>query len=125
LARRAGTITLGCHAALLLVICAIIAVQLRIIGGIIAKKGFNQFCKTVSITFFKFCCIINALSLSLLSRFFSAKLSRNTFAYFSMALRPTSFLSLFNNPTMSFTAFNKSSSPFFCDASLLQSRCSS
>jgi hypothetical protein len=41
LARRAGTTTLGCHAALLLVICAVTAAQLRIIGGIAAKIGFN------------------------------------------------------------------------------------
>jgi hypothetical protein len=125
LARRAGTTTLGCHAASLLVVCAIIAVQLRTIGGIAAKKGFDRFRKTVSITFFKFCLVINALLSSLLSCFFSAKLSRNIFAYFSMALRPASFLSLFNSSTMLFTAFSRFSSPFFCDAPSLRSRCSS
>jgi hypothetical protein len=94
LVRRAGTTTLGCYAALLLVVCAITAVQLRIIGGIATKKGFGQFRKTVSITFFRFCLIMDALLLLLLSRFFSAKLSRNIFAYFSMALRPAFFFVL-------------------------------
>jgi hypothetical protein len=125
LARRAGTTTLGCHAASLLVVCAVTAAQLRTIGGIAAKEGFGRFRKAVSITFFRFCLVINALSLSLFSRFFSAKLSRSTFAYLSMALRPAFFLSSFNSPTMSFTAFNRSSFPFFCDAPSLRSRCSS
>jgi hypothetical protein len=112
LAHRAGTTTLGCHAASLLVICAITAAQLRTIGGIAAEKGFDRFRKTVLITFFRFCLVINALSSLLLSRFFSAKLSRNTFAYLSMALRPAFFLSSSNSPTMLFTAFNKFFSPF-------------
>jgi hypothetical protein len=124
LARRTGTITLGCHATSLLIICAIIATQLRIISNIAAKKGFIRFRKAVSITFFRFCLVINALSLSLFSRFFSAKLSRNIFAYFSMALRPTFFLSSSNNPTISFTTFSKFSFLFFCDAFSLRSRCS-
>jgi hypothetical protein len=124
LARRAGTTTLGCHVASLLVVCAITAAQLRTIGGIAAREGFDRFRKAVSITFFRFCLVIGALSLSLLSRSFSAKLSRNIFAYLSMALRPASFLSSFNNPTMSFTAFSKSSFPFFCDAPSLRFRCS-
>jgi hypothetical protein len=123
LVRRAGTITLGCHAALLLVVCAITAAQLRTIGGVTTEKRFDRFRKTVSITFFRFCLVIDALSSSLLPRFFSAKLSRNIFAYLSMALRSAFFLSSSNNPTMSFTAFNKSSSPFFCDAPSLRSRC--
>jgi hypothetical protein len=125
LARRAGTTTLGCHAASLLVICAITAAQLHTIGDIAAKKGFDRFYKAVSITFFRFCLVIGALSLSLFSRSFSAKLSRNIFAYLSMALRPAFFLSSSNSPTMSFTVFSKSSSPFLCDASSLRSRCSS
>jgi hypothetical protein len=125
LARRIGTTTLGCHTALLLVICAITAAQLRTIGGIAAKKGFGRFYKTVSITFFRFCLVMGALLLSLLSRFFSAKLSRNTFAYLSMALRPAFFLFSSNNSTISFTAFNRFSSPFLCDALSLRFRCSS
>jgi hypothetical protein len=125
LARWARTTTLGYYAASLLVIYAITAAQLRTIGGIAAKKKFGRFPKMVSITFFKFCLIINALSLSLLSRFFSVKLLRNIFAYFSMVLRPAFFLFSSNSSTILFTAFNKSSSPFFCDAPSLRSRCSS
>jgi choline-glycine betaine transporter len=125
LARRAGTTTLGCHTASLLVVCAITAAQLRTIGSIAAEEGFGRFRKAVSITFFRFCLVIGALSLSLLPRFSSAKLSRSTFAYLSMALRPAFFLFSSNSPTISFTAFSKSSSLFFCDASSLRSRCSS
>jgi hypothetical protein len=125
LARWAGTTTLGCHAASLLVVCAVIAAQLRTIGGVAAEEGFGRFRKTVSITFFRFCLVMDALSLSLLPRFFSAKLSRSTFAYLLMALRPASFLSSFNSPTISFTAFSRFFSPFFCDAPSLRSRCSS
>jgi hypothetical protein len=125
LARRAGTTTLGCHTASLLVVCVITAAQLRTIGGIAAKEGFSRFRKAVWITFFRFCLIMGALSSSLLSRFFNAKLSRNIFAYFSMTLRPAFFLFSSNNLTMLFTAFSRFSSPFFCDASLLRSRCSS